>query len=228
MAGSDITKRALAEAFKELLVDTPFDKISVGAVCERCGLSRKSFYYHFADKYDLVNWIYDAELARAVEDVDADRPWQRLLAMCRHLDRNRPFYRQALLIRGRNSFSEHFHRLIRDSVAHSLEKSLPSISACSSTPTRSPRRSAGGSWTSATRRPRSSSFSSPKASAPPPPSQTGSPSRQVGMGSRRTPTQFLPDVPKPHRWACLSHDRPKAPSYHRSIREPGNGRSRNG
>ena len=125
MAGSDITKRALAEAFKELLVDTPFDKISVGAVCERCGLSRKSFYYHFADKYDLVNWIYDAELARAVEDVDADRPWQRLLAMCRHLDRNRPFYRQALLIRGRNSFSEHFHRLIRDSVAHSLEKSLP-------------------------------------------------------------------------------------------------------
>ena len=125
MAGSDITKRALAEAFKELLRNAPFDKVRVGSICERCGLSRKSFYYHFDDKYDLMNWIYDTELAEAAHGAGKDRPWQKLLMMCRCLDRDRPFYRQALLVRGKNSFSEHFHRLIRDSVEYALDTSLP-------------------------------------------------------------------------------------------------------
>ena len=49
MADSNITKRALATALKDLLADRPFSKISVGDICEACGMSRKSFYYHFQD-----------------------------------------------------------------------------------------------------------------------------------------------------------------------------------
>ena len=58
MADSNITKRALAEALKELLKAEPFAQVSVGEICEKCHMNRKSFYYHFKDKYDLVNWIY--------------------------------------------------------------------------------------------------------------------------------------------------------------------------
>lgn len=29
----------------------------------KCGMNRKSFYYHFCDKYDLVNWIFDTEFS---------------------------------------------------------------------------------------------------------------------------------------------------------------------
>jgi len=61
LADSNITKRALAASLKELLLEEPFDKISVAQICERCDMNRKSFYYHFKDKYDLVNWIYDTE-----------------------------------------------------------------------------------------------------------------------------------------------------------------------
>ena len=61
MADSNITKRALASALRELMQEVPFDKIQVTHICERCDMNRKSFYYHFMDKYDLVNWIFDTE-----------------------------------------------------------------------------------------------------------------------------------------------------------------------
>ena len=35
------------------MIEKPFDKISVIDICEGCGMNRKSFYYHFKDKYDL-------------------------------------------------------------------------------------------------------------------------------------------------------------------------------
>ena len=61
MANSIITKRALTSAFKELMVEMPFSKITVSMICERCGMNRKSFYYHFKDKEDLINSILDIE-----------------------------------------------------------------------------------------------------------------------------------------------------------------------
>lgn len=60
MADSNITKRALALA-ERAMKTTPFSKISVGDICEKCEMNRKSFYYHFKDKYDLINWIYSTE-----------------------------------------------------------------------------------------------------------------------------------------------------------------------
>ena len=61
MADSNITKSALASALKELMETTPFAKITVSDICAKCNMNRKSFYYHFKDKFGLVNWIYDVE-----------------------------------------------------------------------------------------------------------------------------------------------------------------------
>ena len=33
-------------------------------IADGCGLTRQAFYYHFKDKYDLMNWIYYTEIAR--------------------------------------------------------------------------------------------------------------------------------------------------------------------
>ena len=52
------TREAIAESLKKLTEGKEFEKISVGEICENCGITRKSFYYHFRDKYDLVNWFF--------------------------------------------------------------------------------------------------------------------------------------------------------------------------
>ena len=44
MADSIITKKAISDSFKKILKEKPFEKISVGEICEDCGLTRKSFY----------------------------------------------------------------------------------------------------------------------------------------------------------------------------------------
>ena len=62
MPDSSLTKRALAAAIKELMREKPLVKISIADIVERCQMNRQSFYYHFRDKYDLVNWIFYTEL----------------------------------------------------------------------------------------------------------------------------------------------------------------------
>lgn len=112
MADSNITKKALARALKELLEEKPFEKINVGDICERCEMNRKSFYYHFKDKYALVNWIFDTELISTVHDKVYENTWEAMLVMSHYFYDNRNFYRKALCITGQNSFSEHFQSLL--------------------------------------------------------------------------------------------------------------------
>ena len=52
------TKRALAESFKKLVEKRGMDKITVKDIVEDCGVNRQTFYYHFHDIYDLMEWIF--------------------------------------------------------------------------------------------------------------------------------------------------------------------------
>ena len=102
MADSGITKRALAEALKQLMEELPFSKISVADICEQCDMNRKSFYYHFKDKYDLLNWILDTEfLGTTLKSGEPDKTSiDRLYDLFVYLYENRTLVRKALEIKG--------------------------------------------------------------------------------------------------------------------------------
>lgn len=113
IADSNITKRALADALKELMDEMPFAKVSISDICEKCDMNRKSFYYHFKDKYDLVNWIFDMEYIVVASKKSYERRVDSLLDLCNYFYENRRFYRNALQVRGQNSLFEHFHDILR-------------------------------------------------------------------------------------------------------------------
>jgi len=108
MADSNITKRALAASLKELMMEQPFDKINVTQICERCNMNRKSFYYHFKDKYDLVNWIFDTEFIALLKDENLSsnykERWAFIEKTCRYFYQNHAFYRKALQIKCQNAY----------------------------------------------------------------------------------------------------------------------------
>ena len=54
---STITKRALEASLKKLVKTKPLNKITVSDITDDCGINRMTFYYHFKDIYDLVEWI---------------------------------------------------------------------------------------------------------------------------------------------------------------------------
>lgn len=55
---SSLTEKALAASLKKLLGKKTLDKITVKDITDDCGVNRQTFYYHFHDVYDLVEWIF--------------------------------------------------------------------------------------------------------------------------------------------------------------------------
>jgi AcrR family transcriptional regulator len=54
---SKYTKLALGESLKRLLQKKPLSKITITEIVEDCGLNRMTFYYHFKDIYELLEWV---------------------------------------------------------------------------------------------------------------------------------------------------------------------------
>ena len=104
MAKTDITKRALAESFKERMRKMPFNKISVESICEGAGTSRRNFYRHFLDKYELLTWIYYEDFVKEMEQKPYSRALDLFPDVCRELYRDRAFYNNAFSVSGQNSF----------------------------------------------------------------------------------------------------------------------------
>ena len=122
MADSNITKRALASSLKRLMETKPFSKISVGDICEACEMNRKSFYYHFKDKYDLVNWIYYTECVAALQKKGYDTEWGLMEDLCDYFYENRSFYRKTLTVEGQNSFSEYLRDIMATIISADMEE----------------------------------------------------------------------------------------------------------
>ncbi|MDO5411013.1 MAG: TetR/AcrR family transcriptional regulator [Lachnospiraceae bacterium] len=55
----DITKKAFVDALLKVIEKKRLGDIRIDDICSACGLSKKTFYYHFKDKYDLATYAYD-------------------------------------------------------------------------------------------------------------------------------------------------------------------------
>lgn len=64
------TKHALSAALKELMNVKPLSKITVSELIRICEVNRKTFYYHFRDIYDLLNWTLQQEAVNVVKQFD--------------------------------------------------------------------------------------------------------------------------------------------------------------
>ncbi len=107
------TRKTLAKAFKELLCEMPFQKISVSDICEKCNMNRKSFYYHFCDKYDLANSVFDIEFPRLREKLSDHTDCTVFKDLSVYFYDNRAYYKKLLNIEGQNSFSDHLSNEIK-------------------------------------------------------------------------------------------------------------------
>ena len=56
----------LAESLKRAMKQKSFSKITVSEIIQDCGVNRKTFYYHFEDVYDLLEWHLNNEIERAI------------------------------------------------------------------------------------------------------------------------------------------------------------------
>ena len=89
---SQVTKRALEQSLKNLLLKKPLTKITVGDITDDCGINRMTFYYHFKDIYDLVEWSCREDAKRALDEKKTYDTWQQgLLQIFKAVQENKPF-----------------------------------------------------------------------------------------------------------------------------------------
>ena len=89
---SQFTKRALEDSLKHLLLQKPLNKITINDIAEDCGISRMTFYYHFKDIYDLVEWACLEDAQRALGGKSSYDTWQQgFVQIFRAVLENKPF-----------------------------------------------------------------------------------------------------------------------------------------
>ena len=89
---SEITKRALEDSLKRLLLKKPVNKITINDIADDCHISRSTFYYHFKDIYDLVEWSCREDARRAIEGNKTYDTWEQgFLNIFHAVEENKPF-----------------------------------------------------------------------------------------------------------------------------------------
>lgn len=86
------TKDALASTLKELAQTKPLDKITVTELVEACDIKRQTFYYHFQDIYELIEWIFLTEALDAIDDKRTYDTWQDgIESILNYVEENKQF-----------------------------------------------------------------------------------------------------------------------------------------
>ena len=115
MSESQITKKALALSIKKLMETIPLSKISIRKIVESCGVNRQTFYYHFKDKFDLVNWIYYTEAIENLAGSTNYAHWtDAMYKTLTYFSSNKSFYTNALNTPGQNAFDEYLFKKTYD------------------------------------------------------------------------------------------------------------------
>ena len=72
------TYKALVEALMELMEERPFEEITVAALCDRAMIRRTTFYKHFTDKYEVLDFalqsLWDELMGEVGHPSDARSP----------------------------------------------------------------------------------------------------------------------------------------------------------
>ena len=63
MAGQAKTdiNQLLADSLKEIAGSHPVEKITIKEITDKAGVIRPTFYNHFQDKFELIEWIMRTE-----------------------------------------------------------------------------------------------------------------------------------------------------------------------
>lgn len=89
----------MANGLKDLMKTMPFNKITVSDITEHCEIHRQTFYYHFQDKYELLNWLINNELINALtNDFNYENMYDKFYAAFDVMYQNKKFYQNAFKI----------------------------------------------------------------------------------------------------------------------------------
>lgn len=112
-AKKEDTKSLIVESFKKLMLEHSFDKITIKMITDEANLIRPSFYNHFADKYELLEFIcYKDVFEGTALLIDNKMYRETILFVLNRIENNKEFYIRAVKIEGQNSFESVIYKFL--------------------------------------------------------------------------------------------------------------------
>lgn len=107
----DDTKVMLSESFKKLMLNHSFDKITIKMITDEASLIRPSFYNHFADKYEMLEWICFKDIFEGAKLLISNKMYPEAINFIfTSIENHKDFYIKAVKVQGQNSFEDIFTR----------------------------------------------------------------------------------------------------------------------
>lgn len=97
----------LAASFKTLAEKKPIEKITIKEITDRAGVIRPTFYNHFQDKYELLEWIVHTELIEPMRPLFEEGELKAAATgSLLRMRKEKGFYTRAVKLTGQNSFTD--------------------------------------------------------------------------------------------------------------------------
>ena len=125
---SQTTKRALEASLKKLLLQKPLNKITINDITEDCGVNRMTFYYHFKDIYDLVDWIMVEDAAKALENKPTFDTWmEAFLDILHQVQENKVLVMNVYRSISREQVEQYLYKLLDPMLREFMERGMQEI-----------------------------------------------------------------------------------------------------
>ena len=125
---SQTTKRALEASLKKLLLQKPLNKITINDITEDCGVNRMTFYYHFKDIYDLVDWIMVEDAAKALENKPTFDTWmEAFLDLLHQVQENKVLVMNVYRSISREQVEQYLYKLLDPMLREFMERGMQGI-----------------------------------------------------------------------------------------------------
>ncbi len=99
--------RLLLQSFRKLAAEKPVGKITIREITDRAGVIRPTFYNHFQDKYELLEWIVKTDITNVVRNGIGRRNVRKgVIRVLQNMIREKEFYMSVSRTTGQNSFQE--------------------------------------------------------------------------------------------------------------------------
>lgn len=107
-----MVQKVLRRTLRDIMREKSFQMITVEDICNEAGISRRSFYRYFQDKYELLSHLYYEEYFSKLEMHKGWGVWDYHPELCRQCYEDRNFFRNAFKVEGQNSLRSYARDLL--------------------------------------------------------------------------------------------------------------------
>ena len=117
--------RKLADSLKKLAASHPIEKITIKDITDEAGVIRPTFYNHFQDKYELLEWIIGVDLLQPIFPLlQHGMTTAAMVLLFSNIERERDFYTRVVKLEGPVTFHDIAQRGVKKLLLELIEERM--------------------------------------------------------------------------------------------------------